>query len=100
MNEEQDTVKVKYRQRPIEVDAILWDGEYNSINLIIKKTSHTTYGYTYKGIEYSSMYCSLIVHGYEKDINICKGEYIVFGLDEKIYVYSPKIFFKLYEKVE
>lgn len=82
---------MKYRKKPIVVDAIQYDGK-NQLEIITKL-----------GIEeYAEEFCStdFIITISDVEIRASVGEYIIRGQNGKIYSCIPSIFEATYEKVE
>ena len=82
---------MKYRKKPVEIDAIRWDGE--NINEIFEfcQTAYTDYGTGHREVKIQTL---------EGPMSASVGDYIIKGVKGEFYPCKPDIFEMTYEKVE
>jgi hypothetical protein len=82
---------MKYRKKPIIVDAILWDGgNWDEIE------KFSPYGILY---DYPAHRQSLSIKTLEGEMTANKGDMIVKGIQGEIYPVKPDIFNATYERI-
>lgn len=85
---------MKYRKKPIEVEAIQFDG-YNHDE--IKSWSN---GKVVSAKAWKPNYCQLEVHTLEGVMDINIGYFVIKGIEGEFYPCKESIFLKTYEAVE
>jgi len=94
---------MKFRKRPIVIDAIQWTGEN------IKEMREFTkgkaiidegIGSSEDGHGYPQHYVRMVIPTLEGDHLASIGDFIIKGVEQEIYPCKKEIFFKTYEKVE
>lgn len=79
---------MKYRKKPVEIEAILWNGyNYDEIMELGEKS-----------IQRSGK--DLLIYTLEGTMRASIGDYIIKGVNEELYPCKPDIFNLTYEKVE
>lgn len=84
---------MKYRKKPVVIDAIQWDG--NNLEECLNFMSDNGflgYGHNYKN--------QIIIKTLEGDMLANINDYIIKGVNDEFYPCKPDIFEKTYEKVE
>ena len=82
----------KYRKKPIEIEAVLWDGnKVSEITPWIKEAliNDTIMRYSYK----------VVIRTLEGQLFANPGDYIIKGVKGELYPCKPDIFNETYEKV-
>ena len=82
---------MKYRKKPVVIDAVKWDGG----NLSDVSTLGGAREY-----EQNFLDDDLIIHTLEGDMKANKGDWIIKGVNGELYPCKPDIFEKTYESVE
>lgn len=77
----------KYRKKPIEIEAIQWDGTLLELVGFAGKAVIVTSGFVY-------------IHTLEGDMRLTQGYYVIKGISGEFYPCKPDIFNKTYERVE
>lgn len=82
----------KYKKKPVEIEAVLWDGNKVSevtpwINEAFKNDTIMRYG------------DKVVINTLEGQLSANPGDYIIKGIKGEIYPCKPDIFNKTYEKV-
>ena len=80
---------MKYRKKPIVIDAILWNGR-NSWEVIDFINNETLYLFTEQD--------TLRINTLEGCMKVNLGDYIIKGVNGEFYPCKPDIFEKTYEK--
>lgn len=95
----------KYRKKPVEIEAFQYDGdlkgsdgEYYVPEWAVKAFENGTLMYT--SFSPSQIPCGLCVRTPNGDRYAQVGDYIIKDENGELYVYSPDIFEKTYEKVD
>ena len=83
----------KYRKRPVEVDAMLWDGTIESQTAITNWADGPITGW-FDGTNY------LAIYTLEGEMRADVGDYIIKGVKGEFYPCKPDIFALTYEPVE
>lgn len=78
---------MRYRKKPVEIQAVQWNGENIKEVLDFSKDA-------YLGKDD----CTLFVETLEGDMKASIGDYIIKGVNEEFYPCKPDIFKKTYEK--
>lgn len=87
----------KYRKKPIEVKAVLWDGSteaLNDIRSMISSNSDTALYPVYYEVG------DLSIHTLEGVMSASKGDYVIQGIKGELYPCKPDIFEATYEVIE
>ena len=91
---------MKYRKKPVEVEAIQWTGNTSEVKKFCgRKWSYKVNDSAWqvgKGVPHEE----LIIHTLEGDMKASRNDYIIKGINGEIYPCKPDIFEKTYEKVE
>lgn len=91
---------MKYRKKPVEVEAIQWTGNTIEIkNFCGDKCSYDVNDSAWqvgKGVPHEE----LIIHTLEGDMKASRNDYIIKGINGEVYPCKPDIFEKTYEKVD
>ncbi|MFB3900392.1 hypothetical protein ACES2D_12790 [Bacillus amyloliquefaciens] len=85
---------VKYRKKPIEIEAVKFEDTAHSITDISNLAGGRTIVYSYQ-----SEYPTLTIQTLEGDMTAQVGDYIIRGIEGELYPCNPDIFEKTYEKV-
>lgn len=85
----------KYRKKPVEVEAIQWNGE-NAIELI-HEYPLGEFGFQAR---FDGNGLDLVIATLEGDMKANIGDYLIKDIDGKFYPCTPNIFEKTYEIVE
>ena len=92
---------MKYRKKPIIIEAENWNGSYESytrIKEIFPELEDTGFGSFWNGNYYEIMNWSIrTLEGFH---NVSKGDFIIKGIKGEFYPCKPDIFEKSYELVE
>jgi hypothetical protein len=86
---------MKYRKRPVIVEAIEWDGEKYTFDRIEKWSGNLINWFTDRG---GNMV--LLIPTLEGEMKAHKGDYIIRGIAGEYYPCKPAIFEATYEPVE
>lgn len=78
---------MKYRKKPVVIEAVQWNGKNNSEILSFAKGA-------------SYIIDDLIINTLEGRMKASVGDYIIKGVNGEFYPCKPDIFEKTYEKVE
>lgn len=79
---------MKYRKKPVEIEAVCWNGyNYDEIMELGEKS-----------IQRSGK--DLLIYTLEGTMRASVGDYIIKGVNEELYPCKPDIFNLTYEKVE
>ncbi len=107
---------MKYRKRPVTIEALQWSGEdhipsINEMKTFLGGSSQdftednkytidepTFKMYLYRGSEYEG--CGLVIKTLEGEMHVSKGDYVIKGVEGEYYPCKPDIFEKTYEKVD
>lgn len=81
---------MKYRKKPIVIDAVQWKGD----NLAEVGTLGSAREY-----EQDFLSEDLVIHTLEGDMTARKGDWIIKGINGELYPCKPDIFEKTYEPV-
>ena len=87
---------MKYRMKPIVVEAITWDGN-NQQDIKELAGSAAKIHYQYSAL---APICTLVLDTINGQCNVAIGDYIVKSEDNSIVCVKPWNFTKLYEEVE
>lgn len=83
---------MKYRKKPVEVEAIQWIGKFDrNMSLFVGDKA------TIKGVEEPF---EMIIHTLEGDMQANIGDFIIRGVNGEFYPCKPDIFEKTYERVD
>ena len=96
---------MKYKKKPVIVEAIQWDGSYESTRQVCEFMGRTVANneMTQRKFEeyvYSCVNNGMYIHTLEGQMKASIGDYIIKGVNGEIYPCKPDIFKKTYEKVE
>lgn len=84
---------MRFRKRPIEVEAIFWDGK--NIQEVIEFSGRDDVRFANVGIQ-----GILVIPTLEGDMLAQPGDWIIKGIAGEIYPCKPTIFYDTYEKVD
>ena len=90
---------MKYRKKPVQIEAIQWDGSnFNDL----KKFANSSLSYrSYQDHnEYYEDKTTLIINTLEGDMTVSKGDFIIKGVKGEFYPCKPDIFEMTYEKLD
>ena len=91
---------MKYRKKPVEVEAIQWTGNTSEVKKFCGiKCSYSVNDSAWqvgKGVPQEE----LIIHTLEGDMKASRNDYIIKGVNGEFYPCKPDIFLKTYEMVE
>lgn len=95
---------MKYRKKPIVVEAVLWDGcnhreMYNFLESKNSNDNMNSFGNNFY-IDYNWVVGGLIIKTLEGEHIAKIGDYIIKGINGDFYPCKPDIFENMYEKVE
>lgn len=83
---------MKYRKKPVEVEAIQWTGKFDrNMSLFVGDKA------TIKGVKEPF---EMIIHTLEGDMQANIGDFIIRGVNGEFYPCKPDIFEKTYERVD
>ena len=86
--------KVKYRKKPVEIDAWLWDENKDTFDKIgCKKMAWRSHKNT------PDLMCDLRIETLEGAMKVDKGDYIIKGVKGEFYPCKPDIFLMTYDKI-
>lgn len=91
----------RYRKKPVEVDAIQWDGTAAGATPIIDwilSNGGTARYHSPNGIDYTSTH-ELIIDTLEGKMWARRGDFIIRGVQGEFYPCKPDIFTATYEEV-
>lgn len=91
---------MKYRKKPVEIEAIQWDG-LNSSEIREFAGAHIDME-IYDGGWQAGVIppgAKVTIHTLEGDMTASKGDYIIKGVNGEFYPCKPDIFEKTYEEV-
>lgn len=80
----------KYRKKPVEVEAVLWDGTTKTASDIM----------SWSGNKVESGNGLLVIHTLEGEMRATEGDYIIKGIKGEFYPCKPEIFEASYEEVK
>ena len=87
---------MKYRKKPVEIEAVQFIGDFASFNKIQK--------FVGENIKVKNMGCSgpisIVIKTLEGNMKAIPGDYIIKGVNGEFYPCKPDIFEKTYELVE
>lgn len=86
---------MKFRKKPVVIEAHKWDGNYASLCDWVKTCSEESYPQTFKlGVK------GLKILTLEGEMRCEEGDYIICGVQGEFYPCKPDIFEATYEGVE
>ncbi len=93
----------KYRKKPVEVEAMRWDGTLGSIKAICDwangdRSDEPWVDYL-TNAEYTNPF-NVLVHTLEGEMRVLPGDWIIRGVAGEFYPIKPKIFEATYEAAE
>ena len=89
---------MKYRKKPVVIDAVLWDGSKDAMLQVLRWAgSRTVTGGL--GCGHGDDF-SLTIHTLEGDMVAREGDYVIRGIKGELYPCKPDIFQATYESVE
>lgn len=86
---------MKFRKRPVVVDAFQWQPELGEVGGVIFNENHPDehrYSRNFKSGNY-------IINTLEGSMNVSPGDWIITGVNGEVYPCKPDIFGKTYEAV-
>ena len=84
---------MKFRKKPVVIEAMQWDGSVESIQAI-----QNTFGFDveyYVDDDEITVYCITL----EGELNVSPNDWIIKGINGELYPRKPDIFEELYEPV-
>lgn len=90
---------MKYRKKPVVIEAIQWDGSDESAIKILK-WADARWLYCPNSQEKHALVCKMIIPTLEGNHNARPHDWIIKGVNGEFYSCKPDIFEKSYEKVE
>lgn len=84
----------RYRKRPIEIEAVQWDGGSETANSFLGESYGTDWHYE------SSESENIVIPTLEGDMHVMVGAWIVRGVKGEFYPVQDEIFRGTYERVE
>ena len=88
---------MKYRKKPVEIEAIVWNGEnIDEVRAFCGHNAH--FHYTYTSFE-NQPQINLVLVTLEGEMQTKPGYYIVKGVEGEVYPCRADIFAKTYEAV-
>lgn len=96
---------MKYRKKPIEVDAVLWNGDnqremFDFLTNGEKVNDYMTASGDSFLIDHSAVKGGLVIKTLEGKMAATIGDYIIKGVNGEFYPCKPDIFEQTYERVE
>lgn len=97
----------KYRKKPVEIEAMLFDGDNAATHAVYKWVEQNTQGsYDYTGDERPAHGVTIrprdgafIIHTLEGEMVVSRGDYVIRGVQGEFYPCKPDIFEATYEAV-
>ncbi len=83
---------MRYRKKPVVIDAIQWDGSVESATKILH--------WMFPDIEPDAIACGLTIATLEGEMKASKGDWIIKGIKGEFYPCKPDVFAATYEPVE
>lgn len=83
---------MKYRKKPVVIEAMLFDGTLSNAQEIAKWAGHP--------FDWSGSPDVLMIPTLEGTMTACEGDYIIKGVQGEFYPCKPDIFEATYERVE
>ena len=84
---------MKYRKKPVEVEAVKWEGGKEQYELIMSLAPKDT-------VFYREQEAAFDIYTLEGVMRASLGDYIIKGVQGEFYPCKPDIFEQTYEKVE
>lgn len=92
---------MKYRKKPVVIEAFQYDGDIANINAPEWAIAAINNGAMFYDSEDSEKpTCELFIRTLEGNHHVSVGDYIIQGVNGELYPCKPDIFEKTYEKVE
>ncbi len=85
---------MKYRKKPIIVEAVLWTGDVDNVEAPEWFKNNMKNGNIRRAGK------ALVINTMEGNMYCCVGDYVVQGVKAEVYPIHPDIFKLTYEKVE
>ena len=85
---------MKYRKKPVVIEAVLWDGSSGMANSFIGENYEKDWWYEKKGSS------NIVIPTLEGNHLARVGDWIIKGIAGEFYPCKPDIFDKTYEKVD
>jgi hypothetical protein len=82
---------MKFRKKPVVIEAVQWDGTQNAIEELGTLTGNVGF--------YPSLNRSIIIPILEGDMTASLGDWIIKGIKNEFYPCKPDIFAQTYEPV-
>lgn len=89
---------MKYRKKPVVIDAVQWDGTYNHAKQLEKEIGLNTTGMTFHSHNNTCDFWRIAT--LEDGHVVSKGDWIITGVKGEHYPCKPEIFEMTYEKAE
>lgn len=84
----------KFRKKPVEIEAMQWDGTRPSANAIIEWAQEC------RQVVHVRTDHALYVATFEGEMTVSHGDYVIRGVAGELYPCKPDIFAATYEAVE
>lgn len=91
---------MKYRKKPVVIEAVLWDGNSDTANLFIGESYGTDWKYAEEKEPEGNIGGDLIIPTLEGEMLCRLGDYIIKGVKGEFYPCKPDIFTATYEPAE
>lgn len=98
---------MKYKKKPLEVDAVQWEGTMESLKDITDLYAPTRpWEDCIRNVDFNSPIdfnektMSLYIHTTEGIMEAPKGWFIIKGVEDEFYPCKPSVFYKTYEPIE
>ncbi len=92
---------MKYRKKPVEIEAIQWDGfNPSEIKDFVGDNCKIEYSTAAYEAGAGPMRADITIHTLEGDMHVSKGDYVIKVVQGEFYPCKPDIFEQTYEKVE
>lgn len=84
---------MKYKTKPVEIEAMQYDGTYESYNKMVKHWGKDFFAkcWHYDGI------CQIVT--LEGRMRVSQDDFIIKGMEGEFYPCKPSIFYKKYERI-
>lgn len=86
----------KYRKKPVEIEAMQWDGSLYVAGRIASWVGDSGHEATFVSSQHDP---ALIINTLEGKMHVSKGDYVIKGIKGEFYPCKPDIFEDSYDKV-
>ena len=91
---------MKYRKKPVIIDAIQWDGKGETFNKIVEFVGDSLCVCEHGKVDTNFKRYELSIKTLEGEMHVSEWDYIIKGVQGEFYPCKPDIFEQTYEKVE